>query len=128
MEFGKLLKEIRLSRGYGLSKFAEIIDLTASMYSDIEKHKGMPNEKVLNKIFGILKCSPLEQEYLNRYLDNFEYVENDILDEKVLAEIYKILDRTKTMFSSDDIVEAVEKLDIESEKRNKFVDSILNNK
>lgn len=61
LEFGKFLKGLRLNSGYGLRRFAGLIEMPASNLSAIEHgRRSMPDEKLptIADALGLVKGTP----------------------------------------------------------------------
>ena len=79
MYFGKYLKELRLSKGYGMSRFARLMGILPSELSNIERGRIQPpqDNNFINTI--ITKLSLLNNEQLP--LKNF-WKKNNIVKSK----------------------------------------------
>ena len=120
-KFGSFLKKLRLDAGFGLRKFAEILEMPASNLSAIEHNRrGMPNDKTFlaAEVLGIQKGTPQWETFFDlasqsenipadvqsiaakgfipallRTIDNYQLTDKDI--QNLIKEIQGKDDRTQ---------------------------------
>lgn len=70
MNIGKVIKELRLVKGFSQSEFAQKCSMTQASVSNIENNIKRPNKITMNKI-----CKQLQVSEMMLYLLGMEYSE-----------------------------------------------------
>lgn len=60
MEIGARIKELRIRNGLTQAQLARAVGVTSAAIGNYEQGVSFPKERILEKLFGALKCTPNE--------------------------------------------------------------------